>query len=134
MTFKVLGLLLALISPLLLMPVEKLLPYPYLIEELVKLLIVLLIIKAVKPSVLWVMLAGFLFAISESVLYLRNIFILGDLAIFPKRLLMAGGLHISTMVLMYLLARSRLEWFGLLIGFGSAVLFHYFFNFWIMSS
>ena len=127
----VLALLFSLASPLFLLPIEKFLPYPYLLEELAKLLIVRLIIKK-KNLGLWQLvsfsvLAGFLFAFSESVLYLTDIFALGDFSLFSRRLFLTGSLHTGTMLLISLSGRkSRL---GLVLGFLGAVLVHFLFNF-----
>lgn len=158
MMLAILGLLLALASPLLLLPVEKFFPYPHFIEEGIKLVIVLMILRTEraketprKPRLRrggvtrrgsseveelasgwpWVFLAGFLFAVSESILYLVNIFALGDLMIFPKRLALTGSLHTSTMMLMYFLGRKSYLWLG--VGFVGAVLSHYLFNLWVAS-
>ena len=97
-------------------------------------MIVLMMVRAERKEkenfTLWVVMAAFLFAISESIFYLTNIFALGDLMIFPKRLVLTGGLHTGTMMLMYFLGRKN--YLGLLIGFVGAVLIHYFFNLWVM--
>ena len=131
----VVALLLALASPFLLLPIEKLLPYPHFIEEAVKLVIVIMMIKTetqIKENLwVWVFTAGFLFAVSESILYLMNIFALGNLMLFPQRLAMTGGLHTSTMMFMYFLGRKN--YWGLTVGFVGAVLIHYFFNLWMGS-
>ena len=135
MMTTILGLLLSLVAPLLLLPVEKFLPYPHFIEETVKLAVVVIMIKAEKETkesfAVWVFIAGFLFAISESILYLTNIFALGNLMLFPQRLAMTGGLHTSTMMFMYFLGRKN--YWGLTVGFVGAVLIHYFFNLWMGS-
>ena len=131
----VVALLLALASPFLLLPIEKFLPYPHFIEEAVKLVIVIMMIKTetqIKENLwVWVFTAGFLFAVSESILYLMNIFALGNLMLFPQRLAMTGGLHTSTMMFMYFLGRKN--YWGLTVGFVGAVLIHYFFNLWVGS-
>ena len=131
----VVALLLALASPFLLLPIEKFLPYPHFIEEAVKLIVAVMIIKAERQTKenlwVWVFTAGFLFAISESILYLMNIFALGNYMLFPQRLLLTGILHTSTMMLMYLLGRKN--YWGLTVGFVGAVLIHYFFNLWMGS-
>ena len=130
----ILGLLLALASPLLLLPIEKFLPYPHFIEEAVKLVIVVMMIKAEKEVkkdlAVWAFMAGFLFTVSESILYLTNIFALGNYMLFPKRLILTGGLHTGTVMLMYLLGRK--SYLGLGLGFIGAVLIHYFFNLWVV--
>jgi RsiW-degrading membrane proteinase PrsW (M82 family) len=122
----VLGLLLALASPLLLLPIEKFFPYPHFIEEAAKLLIVGMILKEVKKGGILVLMAGLLFAISESILYLANIFALGDLMAFPRRLVLACGLHTGTLMLMYFLGQKN--YLGLAAGFIGAIVIHYFFN------
>lgn len=124
------GLLLALAAPLLLIPIEKLFPAPHIIEEIVKLGIVLFILKSriLNPSfqIRWVILAGMIFTLSESILYLINIFMLGDLSLFGTRLLLTGILHVTTMVILYLSARKRVSMS--LLGFILAVTIHYWYN------
>lgn len=48
--------------------------------------------------------------------------------VFPKRLVLTGGLHTGTVMLMYFLGRK--SYLGLAVGFVGAVLIHYFFNLW----
>jgi len=135
MMLVVVALLLALASPFLLLPIEKLLPYPHFIEEAVKLLIVLMIIKAERQEkrsfAVWVFMAGFIFAISESILYLADLLALGNYMLFPQRLVLTGGLHTGTVMLMYFLGRK--SYLGLAVGFVGAVIIHYFFNLWMGS-
>ncbi|MEK7495654.1 MAG: hypothetical protein AAB788_04185 [Patescibacteria group bacterium] len=126
-------LLFALISPLILIPVEKILPYPYIIEELAKLIIILMIFKKEKlfnkKLPIFVLLSGFLFTLSESIFYLINIFALGDLTTIPKRLLMTGILHIGTIMLIYLFGRKNN--ISLLISLFFSIAIHYFYNLWV---
>ncbi|TXG77091.1 hypothetical protein E6Q11_03360, partial [Candidatus Dojkabacteria bacterium] len=65
------------IAPLPIMVIEWLLPYPSVIEEIFSVIIVLLILKQEKflkkNLFIFVVLAGILFSISESFLYLNNI-------------------------------------------------------------
>lgn len=133
MAQAILALLFSLTAPIFLLPIERFLPYPHFIEEAVKLLIVLMIIKAARQEkerfTVWVFMAGFLFAVSESILYLMNIFALGNFMLLPQRLLLTGILHTSTMMLMYFLGRKNYA--GLAVGFVGAVLIHYFFNLWV---
>lgn len=135
MAQAILGLLISLVSPLLLLPIEKFLPYPHFIEEAVKLAVVVMMIKAekeIKETLwAWVFLAGFLFTVSESILYLFNIFSLGNFALFPQRLLLTSVLHTSTVMLMYFLGRK--SYLGLVAGLIGAVVIHYFFNLWVVS-
>lgn len=129
MSQVILALLASLSAPLFLIPIEKFLPYPYLIEELIKLIIVGVIIKAenkTKNFIIWVILAGILFSISESIFYLVNIFANGNLILFPKRLILTGVLHLGTILLLYVSLRKNLFWAT--VGFSSAILIHYLYN------
>ena len=131
----VVALLLALASPFLLLSIEKFLPYPHFIEEAVKLIVAVMIIKAERQTKenlwVWVFMAGFLFAISESILYLADLLALGNYMLFPQRLVLTGGLHTGTVMLMYFLGRK--SYLGLAVGFVGAVIIHYFFNLWMGS-
>ena len=125
-------LIIALALPLLLIPVEQVWPFPYLIEELAKLGLIFLIFnkgKKIRKHLIWVILAGIVFTLSESVLYLMNFFTLGSMSNFLARLLLTGGLHVGTMVLMYLFATKSRKW--LFLALPLAMLIHYFFNQWV---
>lgn len=94
----------SLAAPILLLPLEKLLPYPYLIEELAKYVLVNLVVrdKSIEGGRVWlyVLSAGLLFTFAESILYIFNIFSLGRYWDFPARLILTGALHVGTMLIM----------------------------------
>lgn len=120
--------------PLLLLPIEKILQsYPYLIEELAKLFLVLMIIQIEKIEKknywLFVIFTGLLFALSESIFYLANFFALGNFSLFPQRLVLTSLLHAGTMLIMYFLGRKRRKF--LLLGFLITSLLHFAFNFFM---
>lgn len=124
--------LFALAAPLILIPVEKILPYPYIIEELIKLIFVLYIYKKERElnqrMVILPVLSGLAFTLSESMFYLINIFAIGNLSIFPIRLLSTGILHTATIMLMYFFGRKGLVW--LFLAFIFSVFIHYQYNLW----
>lgn len=127
MVNKILGLLFALALPLLLVVVEKVLPYPHWVEEFGKLMVVMVMMKSGDDDLgWWVVGGGFLFALSESVFYLSNIFALGDFGMFSNRLMLTSLLHIGTMLVIYLLGKKSGK--GLGFGFLIAVGVHYVFN------
>lgn len=132
MNHIVYSLLIALFAPLILIPLEKLFPWPHIFEELVKLLIVYLLIKIEKQQKIfvfnWVVFAGVLFTLSESIFYLINIFVLGDLTIISKRLFLTGILHIGTLLIMYLFGRKNN--FVLIAGLILSIIIHYQYNLW----
>lgn len=124
--------LLALILPLILIPIEKILPYPHIVEELVKLTLVLMIYqkeKQLKKSLLFILLlSGLFFTLSESIFYLINIFALGDLTVIPIRLLLTGTMHIGTLMIMYLFGRKNNV--SLLISLYLSISIHFYYNLW----
>jgi hypothetical protein len=143
MTYLLLSLVFALAAPLVLLAVEMALPYPHLVEELAKAGLVVMILlgeieinsaaKSKQKSQYktitgwhWVLAAGVIFTFSETVLYLVNFFQLGSIANLLPRLVLTGGLHTATMIIMYLLAKKN-YWLGGL-GFIAAVGLHYWFN------
>lgn len=124
------ALLISLSAPLLLLPVEKVLPYPFVIEELLKLIIVVLIYKSAKDTRVdlskWVIIAAIFLTISESIFYLVNIFVLGNISLFPQRLFLTGALHLGTFLLLYWVIRKNHYW--LAGGITISMLIHYLYN------
>ena len=133
---SVIPLLMSLTAPLLLIPIENIFPYPYLIEEPTKLLIVLVILSQEKqfsrPFVSIAFLAGAFFTLSESIFYLINIFALGDLSIFPRRLLLTGILHLGTIMLMYVAGRKKNP-VCLALALFLSIVIHFGYNLWMAS-
>jgi hypothetical protein len=120
----------SLAAPILLLPLEKLLPYPYILEELTKYFLVSLIFKNKdrKDSNNWfyVLYAGLLFTFSESILYISNIISLGRYWDFPARLLLTGTLHVSTMLIMFW--GMKRGWLISTVTLLITFFIHYFFN------
>ena len=125
--YVVIALLIAFIAPLVLLPIEKVLPYPFIIEELVKLIAVsLTLLRKQDSKWIWAFLIGLLFSISESTFYLSNFLYTDNLSLFPIRILLTGSLHSGTSLLMYFLGRKGFFW--LIVGFICAILLHFLFN------
>jgi hypothetical protein len=119
------------ITPILLIPIEELLPYPYLIEEIVIFLLVRKLAK--KKYNCWhaTIAGGALFTLTESFLYLPNIISSsGDINVLLERLAYTGILHIGTGLGMFFGNRKSNTW-GI-ISLIAAMIVHYLFNwFWI---
>lgn len=121
--------LFAAVGPLFLWPIELFIKYPYIIEELFKLGLVVAIFITVRKkmnAVKLAVLAGLLFALSETVLYMFNIALVGQPQDLFLRLIATSALHIGTCVLMLLFALYR-RWL-LFVGLGLAILLHFAFN------
>lgn len=121
--------LLALIFPFLLWPLEHILPYPHIIEELLKAGIVLLILRTKLDSLAQfkhVLLFGGLFALSETAFYMINIMFVGNISTLLLRVIVTTPLHILTLLIIWL-ATSYHKWL-ILLGIGVAILIHYLFN------
>jgi hypothetical protein len=98
-----------LIAPLALIPVEKVFPYPYAVEELVKIVFVLLILRF-PPKTFQIKLAvfiGFLFAFSENFFYLPNFIENGDFCLFFQRFILTSLLHILTILIILFPAQKK---------------------------
>lgn len=120
------------ILPFVLWPVEIILPYPFLVEEIAKAILVFFIILStpkLKDKINFTILAGLLFSISESVMYLFNIYQVGSVETLFIRLILTIPLHIGTMLLILLfgLKRKALIPIGLII----ASIIHYYFNIFV---
>lgn len=132
MTLFLIILFLSLGTPLVLLPIEHMLPYPYIIEEIVKVLIVLIVVKlgqyVSETTYRHIILTGIFFTISESMLYLSNFFALGTIHLLSYRLVATGLLHVGTMLIIYwFLKRHSPAW---IVGLGITILIHYFYNTW----
>ena len=128
--FLVLGLAL----PILLWPIEYVLPLPHLVEEIAKLLGLILLGNnqlGLKPRKNKVTLKSTLifalaFTVSESMLYMMNFFILGQLYLLPKRLLLTGLLHTATMLILFFGLNKNIIWKMLTLIM--AICLHYVYN------
>jgi RsiW-degrading membrane proteinase PrsW (M82 family) len=123
--------LIAAILPFILWPIEYFLPYPHLIEELAKAALVYYLAKELTGSHLIkeALIIGFVFSITETVLFLLNILPTGDSTTLALRLLMTTPLHILTTLIIAIPTAINKKFlpFGLL----GAILVHYFFNFFV---
>lgn len=120
----------AAILPFLLWPVEFLLPYPVVVEELAKLLLVVYILNDEEfSSVKIVIVSGILFSITESVLYVFDILSITEsnfALMFTQRLLMTGVMHTLTMVVMFVLIKKDRRL--LPVGLGVGMIIHFVYN------
>lgn len=115
------------VLPFILWKVEMVLPYPEVIEELVKLAIVMMILRKVgNGGWYWVLAAGALLGLSESFLYLINVNFYGNIQVLWARLFLTVPMHILTISVIYRLGKYGR--FGLIVGFILAIFIHYGFN------
>ena len=120
--------ILALIAPIVLLPIEKILPYPYILEELAKTILVFLILT-IAGKLFQIKLAifiGFLFALSENIFYLSHSTLYASPIFFIERFFLTSALHILTTLIILLPAQKnrRLIFPAALL----AILTHYFYN------
>jgi len=121
--------LFAIAAPFLVWPIEYYLPYPFVVEEIVKGLLVLLILKdhfSKSKSITLAVIAGALFAFSESVFYLINIFSTGNGNALFLRILLTTPLHIITTLIIMLFGLKKRSYivFGVIV----SGIVHYIFN------
>lgn len=121
--------LLALVSPLFLWPVELLLPFPYILEEIVKALLIYPIAHSdlkYTDKVKVTIILAVLFSLTESVMYLTNIFQAGTISTFILRLFVTTTLHVATSLI--ILVPSIRTKYGIILGLLGAIVIHYLFN------
>lgn len=121
--------LFAIAAPFIIWPIEYYFPYPFIVEEIAKGLLVLLILKdkfSKSKSIALAVFAGAMFAFSESVFYLINIFSAGNANTLFFRILLTTPLHIITTLIIMLFGLKKRNY----IVFGVAIsgLIHYIFN------
>lgn len=123
--------LFASIMPFLLWPIELLLPFPYIIEEVAKSTLIFRLLKLSNnfAKIKLTILIGVIFAVSETVLYLFNIYLVGDIKTFALRLIITVPLHVLTSL--SILAPALLNRRLIVLGLIFAILLHYIFNLFI---
>lgn len=112
-------------GPFFLWPLEFYFPYPHIIEELFKAGVVLFILKNSKNYYLTA-LSGIIFAFSETVFYLPNIYSVGGLNTLGLRLITTTLLHTSTLLLMHFTYNKGKLAFTL--GILTSILIHFAYN------
>lgn len=120
--------LLALISPLVLIPVEKYLPYPFIIEEITKAFFVILIL-GIFSNFFQIKLAtfiAFIFSFSESLFYLSNFIEIRDLSGFFQRFFLTACLHILTILI--IIIPSQKNRYLLIPALLVAIIVHFYYN------
>lgn len=124
--------LFALIAPFLIWPLELVFPYPHIAEEIVKGIFAYFILNSSgenKTKIKLAITVGFIFAFSESVMYMSNIFLVGTLWTLIERLLLTIPLHtITTLIILFSGMRKKAL---LPLGIIAAMLLHYYFNLFV---
>lgn len=120
--------LVAAIAPFILWPIEIFLPYPYIIEEIAKGVLVLFVINLPDKStqIKLVLASAAIFTLSETVLYSLNIALVGDLSALLTRLILTTILHSLTMLIILIFSFKH-KWL-MPTGVAAAMLIHYFYN------
>ncbi len=114
--------LFSLTGPFLVWPLEILLPYPYIIEELFKSIVVWFGPKGILSYII----GGILFAVTETVFYSYNLFSTGEIRLIFIRLLLTGLLHSATFAIIYISTIKNKKL--ILLGFFAAVIIHFLYN------
>ncbi|MBI3290036.1 hypothetical protein HYZ78_01435 [Candidatus Microgenomates bacterium] len=121
------------IAPFVLWPVELFFPYPAIIEELTKGALVYLIFKAPKNmQIKLVILSGIFFSISETALYLFNIYFSGELYILGVRLVATTFMHLVTFLIIFTFGRKSLKLLS--VGVLAAIAVHELFNLYVSAN
>ena len=110
-------------------PLEKILPYPFLVEEIFKFLLAAIILNtslSFKEKVLGGVFAGLLFSFSETFLYFLDIF-RSSASLFFQRLIFTSALHALTLLLLVFLGQKnkKLLFLGVILN----IAIHWSYNF-----
>lgn len=119
------AILISLLGPFLVWPIEYLLPYPYIVEELFKCVVVWF---GPKKASIYIY-AGMAFALTETVFYAININMAGANGLMVKRFVITSILHSSTFLLIYFANKKSRKL--LPIGFLAAATIHFLYNLYI---
>lgn len=118
-----------LVLPVVLAPIEVFFPYPYLIEEIAKFLVIYWMTSRYNIKHGWWMCVagmGFAFALSEAVLYVNRILMSGGPILLLKRLMLTAWLHGMTSLVIYFGIRfGKNMWIATLL---LAIVIHYIYN------
>ena len=112
-------------GPFLVWPIEYFFPYPYIIEELFKCVVVWF---GEKRALIYVY-AGLAFAFTETVFYVLNINKSGSLGFMALRFISGSLLHSSTFFIIYLTNKKSKKLIP--VGFLVSATIHYFYNLFI---
>jgi hypothetical protein len=121
--------LVALIAPFLVFIIEQPLPYPYIVEELAKAVFAYLILSEDSlgmKKIGFAALIALLFSLSETVLYLFNLYVSNTVTVVFQRLIFTSSMHAVTLVIMVTVGMVNKKYLplGILLG----VIIHYSYN------
>lgn len=121
--------LFALFAPFFVWPIEMVFPFPFIIEELAKAVVLFFGLNRTGDSKSYlglIILAGFLFSLSETVIYIFNYNLIAQISYLLIRFAMTSSLHIVTFLLMYLTFTKKPSY--LTLGLITSMLIHYLYN------
>lgn len=126
-----LPLLFSLFAPFAVWPIEKIFPYPYIIEEIGKAVIVFFGSKdlSIKDGIKQYILCGFLFSLTETVFYSTNIGLSGQLNLYLIRIVTTTILHSATFTLLFLTYKKNAKLMP--AGLFAAGILHFLYNLFI---
>ncbi|MDP3882654.1 MAG: PrsW family glutamic-type intramembrane protease [Candidatus Staskawiczbacteria bacterium] len=118
-----------LILPMILIFVVHFTGYSEIFEEIVKMLVILFLVLKLpdfKLQIIGAVIFGFLFGLSESMLYLNNIFQIGDFSVFWQRFLFAVPMHIITVLVILFSGKMGKKF--IIFGLAISIILHLLFN------
>lgn len=124
--------LLALVMPLILIPIEKFAPYPYVVEEITKAIFIYIIIRHSNRRFQFILslIMSFIFAFSEDMFYSVNIIIGGVPYNLMQRFLLTTSLHLLTTVIILIPSQRLIKLIAPATIF--SILIHYCYNKFIL--
>lgn len=121
--------ILALIAPLIALVLEQALPYPYVVEEVLKFFLIVPLVNKKQNFLLLAGLIGFNFGFTEAVLYAQNIFLIGG-SFAVLRIISSLFLHTLTAIVIYLI--SKLHKLAYILALLTAISIHFGYNTYLL--
>lgn len=116
----------AFVAPVAAMAIEQLIFEPWLIEEIVKAVVVMRASQLEEKYVKTAFLAGLVFGISETILYIVNVSMLGQLDPIGWRLIFTVPMHAATALVFAYFSKGKGWW--MVIGLSLSMAIHGIFN------
>lgn len=121
-----------LVLPFVLIPIIGYVGYSEAIEEISKALVIVFIILRIPKlnyKIMAGVLFGFLFSLSESFLYLNNIFQINNFDVLWQRFFLTGPMHIITVLVIILSGLKSKRY--IVLGLFGAIIIHLLFNYFV---
>lgn len=108
---------------------ESFLPYPYLVEEFIKAILIFPLTRKRGKYIYLAILIGFFFGLSEAFLYSFNLFLVSSFEFLILRIFSSMFLHTITSIVFYYI--SRLHKYSFVLALITTIVIHFGYNYYL---